>query len=496
MAKFNKPTAGSTKTVNHEGGEAYSFSDPRDELLQLVASCLMNEPKFYGKTGDIEQRITHLCTQSAGSDPKFILQLAAYSRNELYLRSVSTYLLAKAAQMVATKPYVRGYAPNIIKRADEINEVLAAYLNSFGKPLPNSLKKGVADSFGNFDEYQFAKYNRAAQVTFRDAIMLTHPKKNGELLKKILDKALAVPYTWEVELSAKGNKPEVWHDLIDSKKLPYMAMLRNLRNMLKAPIDDAHRKKVCEYLANEKAVKNSRQLPFRFYSAFLILSNEGTKGIQDVLDALEDAADIAFGNIQKMPGTTMLAIDTSGSMGSRLSDRSVLCHMDIGLLLGAAAQKFTDDGILSIFGANMEVINVSRRGGIISNAMHLRELQGRVGHATNAYLTIDWLIKNKRAVDRVLIFTDCQLWDTTFSGWGMGYPGTGENTIRKSWHKYKKDVAPNAKIYVINLNGYGTTAFPDGDTSAVNISGWSEKIFKFIETIEKGSQKNYIKEHY
>ena len=38
---------------------------------------------------------------------------------------------------------------------------------------------------------------------------------------------------WETQISLKGNKAEVWEKLIDNKKLPFMAMLRNLRNMIK-----------------------------------------------------------------------------------------------------------------------------------------------------------------------------------------------------------------------------------------------------------------------
>jgi hypothetical protein len=39
---------------------------------------------------------------------------------------------------------------------------------------------------------------------------------------------------WETQISLKGNKAVVWQQLIDNKKLPFMAMLRNLRNMIKA----------------------------------------------------------------------------------------------------------------------------------------------------------------------------------------------------------------------------------------------------------------------
>ena len=70
-----------------------------------------------------------------------------------------------------------------------------------------------------------------------------------------------------------GNKAEIWQDLIDQKKLPYLATIRNLRNLILAGISDSHVDKVCAYIQNEKAVAKSRMFPFRFYTAFDVLSD-------------------------------------------------------------------------------------------------------------------------------------------------------------------------------------------------------------------------------
>lgn len=65
---------------------------------------------------------------------------------------------------------------------------------------------------------------------------------------------MATPETWETEISLKGNKAAVWESLLDHKKLPFMAMLRNLRNLLIANIDDKHHlaivKRVCLHHGN------------------------------------------------------------------------------------------------------------------------------------------------------------------------------------------------------------------------------------------------------
>ena len=47
---------------------------------------------------------------------------------------------------------------------------------------------------------------------------------------------IPTPTTWETELSSQGNSAEVWERLIVEKKLPYMALLRNLRNLLNAGV--------------------------------------------------------------------------------------------------------------------------------------------------------------------------------------------------------------------------------------------------------------------
>lgn len=83
---------------------------------------------------------------------------------------------------------------------------------------------------------------------------------------------LETPETWETQISIKGNKAEVWEQLIDHKKLPYMAMLRNLRNMIKTGISEKHHQWVIKKLQDEGAVINSKQFPFRFFTAYEVLA--------------------------------------------------------------------------------------------------------------------------------------------------------------------------------------------------------------------------------
>nr|XP_021494699.1 telomerase protein component 1 isoform X1 [Meriones unguiculatus] len=75
------------------------------------------------------------------------------------------------------------------------------------------------------------------------------------------------PETWERELSLRGNTASVWEELIDRGKLPFMAMLRNLCNLLRTGISARHHEVVLQRLQDEKSVLHSRQFPFRFLNA-------------------------------------------------------------------------------------------------------------------------------------------------------------------------------------------------------------------------------------
>ncbi|KAK7159508.1 hypothetical protein R3I94_005751 [Phoxinus phoxinus] len=82
---------------------------------------------------------------------------------------------------------------------------------------------------------------------------------------------LKQPDTWERKLSQEGNKAATWEKLIDGKSLPFMAMLRNLRNMISTGISEKHHSIILNRLTSKNAVIKSRQFPFRFLSAYKVV---------------------------------------------------------------------------------------------------------------------------------------------------------------------------------------------------------------------------------
>ena len=91
------------------------------------------------------------------------------------------------------------------------------------------------------------------------------------------------------------------------------------------------------------------------------------------------------------------------------------------------------------------------------------------------------VLKSKTA-DKVFIFTDCQLWDSDYNIYD---PYGKRSTLKDEWDKYKK-VAPNAKLYIFDLAGYGNSPIDIKRNDVFMISGWSEKVFEVLDSLEKG----------
>ena len=612
-------------TTNHEGALAWRMT-PEWELYTTVVTTMGVEDKFY-----------------EGGEERVRAQLAVYTREEMHLRSVPLLLLVELDCCHQGDTLVSKAVGRTIQRADEITELLMCYLWRSGKPdlsgLSSQLRKGLAEAFNKFDEYQFAKYNRKNRmVTLRDALALVHPKpkddRQADIFRKIKSDTLETPVTWETELSAVGQchfdseeekeeaKREIWRKLVQSHRLGYMATLRNLRNMLGLGMDEETMQMVCDYIANPEAVRKSKQLPFRFLSAFLELTTPKSEDVDlstlynldnkvsslrnklcevqeavgkmrqgyfrrtvrvvkrfytisdrslfnltdfakqlgirptmrhysyrtkkwkyfehpterdmeflesqekmllnlqpqeekaakeyekesnrieekkkhireynarlqrilksamgvNMLNSLEAAVCHTAENIPGFDENTrvLLAGDTSGSMLSPVSENSSVMNYHIGLLLSMLIRYRCKNVVTGMFASYWETIDMPSDS-ILQSTVDMMSRSGEVGYATNGYKVIEWLIKEHREMDKVMLFTDCQLWNS--EGW------SNDARLAEYWDRYKREVAPHARLYIFDLAGYGQSPISMKRDDVFCIAGWSDKVFDILAAVERG----------
>lgn len=419
------------KEFTHEGAPAKRISDEA-ALRRSVLSCLLWEGEFYEDGNSIADRITET---AAKVDRDVVAALAWEARNIHGIRHAPLLLLADLIRRGG-----HGVANAIeatINRPDEMAELLAIYWRDGKRPLSAQLKLGLARAFAKFDEYQLAKYDRAGPVRLRDILFMTHPKPRDEnqaaLFQRVADRALAVPDTWETALSAGADKRETFERLIAEKRIGYLALLRNLRNMMDAGCDTTL---VADAIVARRGARFV--LPFRYVAA--------ARACPQLEPYIDQALCAAVSEAPKLEGKTIILVDVSGSMASRLSSRSDLTRMDAAAALASVINA--DARVFSFSSALVEV--PPRRGmagvdAIMKSQRHQMTLLGGAVRFVNGI-----------PHDRLIVITDEQ----------------------------SQDPVPDpvaSKAYMINVASYKPGV---GYGRWIHIDGFSESVIKFIHAIE------------
>lgn len=516
-------------TVNCAGGLAFQMPAMNRLMTRLFAS-LAGENKAYtdGNTSDAE-----LCSdvrEAARENPELVLRLAAFARQEMNIRSTPIVVLGEAAALPEFKGngLIRRWTPEIVRRADEPGEAIAYWIKRHGSigttgaqggdhAFPNGLTRGLEDALRRFDEYQYAKYDRDASVKLRDVLRIVrpHPRTEAEsalyrylvkgdidaqylpklaakaklLRKECLDAeafelAAQAHATWEVLSSKFGRSKETWNAL--AAQLPIMAGIRNLSNILEVGADNAL-DTVLSKLRDPHQVRRSHQLPFRFYAAYKAIERrvaDHHPRRQEVLEVLRGALEFSAGNLPHLPGRTFVTTDLSGSMSQAFSKDSTVHLREIGCLMAAALHSACDDAIVSVFGTDHRVVSVSRQDSILTN-MDLLHKQGDLG-GTDAWKTVAYLNKTKTRVDRIVLFSDMQCYDSGTEPRGHG----GDSySLAEELRRYRSSVNPDVHMVSVDLAGYGTSQFPTDDPKLSLIAGWSDRVLELIALREAGVEK-------
>lgn len=445
------------------------------------------------------------------SHPSDLLAIASWLRGDMNIRLTPQVLLVIASRMDNTKSLVRKYIPSIVKRPDEVKTCLLIYRFFFGmKSLPNGLSRGLSDVVSQFGEAGLLKYNQNVFPRWKDVLCWLPRKKGfplsyelGEYFRsgKILDPiktpiisarsklskktefdneaktlALQSKVNWEVLLSQFGGfKNEVWSFLIKNNLVGYMALIRNLRNLLEAKVNRNILNKVCDKLIDKVEVINSKQLPFRFFSAYKSIVkidkvDEFDRG--KLVAAIKTACNYSCENTSVLPGTTVIFADISGSMGVPLSVKSDVTCKDAATMLCGIVAKICEVSYVCAFGGEVAPIQFSQIDSVIDIAD--KTAVGDVKtHNTNGYKCVNWLMENKLVPDRVIFLSDMQMWnDSHFSD--------NSTSLSDVWGKYIK-YAPGANktwIHTVHIGGYGDNVVQGNRVNLVG--GFSEKVFTMI----------------
>jgi len=427
-----------------EGGNRALNLSPYEVLCRSIMSCLLWEDSFYEDGETIADRIARLV-----NDPKLTeeeaLEVLRKAKFESKLRHAPLYLLT----LFAARGWLKSSdVTKIITRADDLTEILALYLRGGKKPIPNQLRKGVAEAFRKFDEYQLAKYDRKKAVKLRDVLRITRPKPESEeqsaLWKKVVSGTLTTPDTWEVAISACGNdndkKAIEFVRLLEEGKLGDLAFLRNLRLMMSLGISQ-------EVIRNHFAGRKwGWILPYQFLIAARYASL--------LEDVIEKAMFQCIESQEKIECSINLLVDGSGSMDDTLSKMSEVTRFDTAVSLAIILREVCSD--IRIWKFDDDAYQIPLRRGFA-----LRYVFGGPNNCTNMWGAVK-KAANHRSCDVMIVITDEQTRDN------------GNSSLAKA-----------GRLIIVNVAGYERGVSYDNRT--IHINGWSDNIVNYVRAVIKSN---------
>ena len=543
MAKFNEKKMAKQPTERNFMGEMAFKMEDKEELISTVMTTFL-QGEYYEKEATKIARIQELLKKV---DPLFAAKLAIYARNEGNLRSVTHFVAAEIAKYVSGTDWGKRFYNRIVVRPDDMSEIVSAYAHINGmsqkdiSKIPNAMKGGFKTALERLDAYQIDKYKmKNREVSLIDLIRLFHPKgnqKNAEAFKCLVNgeslEGLYETKILEKEMTKAGQltknatedeKKEAKHEAISEvlgnvKGMPIMNLIRNLRNIiLYAPdkVEDA-----CAQLRIKDKILKSRLLPFRFATAYAEVEkmtwdksdtdtaiafesdkvkNELTKAQfnslkRSVLDALEDAIQYSVGNIPELEGNVAILVDHSGSCrgdaggSSAVSAFSKTSTAMIGNLFGSMMAYRQKNVYIGLFGDRLIDVPMDRNMKMLDFNKKSFDEGARcgLGTETGIYDFMRKCVDEKKKVDNVVVFSDCQIGNGSynFTPWyGSKMADSGDH-FHELFNKFKK-LNPKCNWIVVNLRQSGGTSVFDKSMRILNIAGWSDKIFDVIKSQCRG----------
>ncbi len=516
-----------TDTVTYEGAEAFTYEDARNELIAAVATTFLDD-KYYEKGADRMTRVRALLQAIAKQGHfRFLWNLVRYTRDEWHLRSIShllagEYLLIpelrtwKSPEGTDQKSQVdpaRILVKHVFIRPDDVAKVFGYWMihnpakaNSKQK-MPRLLRRAVQMWFNQLTRFQASKYTArlaGKQITMKKLLKMTHPKPKdeaqGQLFKEILEETISGDANWTADMT-KVVVDEETGETMSTKdkwikalpKMAYFALLNNLAAFDRAGVDPSL---VLPRLIDAEAIKRSRVLPFRFFTAINMVENH-------YKEALRTAVDHSFSSFKLPAGRYLVAVDGSGSMQGDPIEKAAQFG---SILVNKAKQAGSIHVDLVLFSTQLQEVDHFDMGTIALYNHLLTQAQygGTYGYLVYAYANL-----KKEPYDYIFMLTDMQYHqldaERVRNQYRGGYFGVKQSQpdlildLKNKADSYKakaleRDMNSEVTVGVtkpkgalivnINLQGYDRTqtSFNKQD-NIVELAGFSEKIFDYLEVV-------------
>jgi len=488
-----------TDTRNHEGARAYAMS-AKHRLAQLAVTGTLNRT-FYA---DAQHQLDGLLHAARNVEPEFVAKAAIYARQRGHMKDTPALLLAwlSCLQMPHFSLAFDRVVDNgrMLRTFVQIMRSGATGRKSLGT-RPKRLIRAWLEAASDVEIMRAAV---GQDPSLADVIKMVHPKPaNAEreafyawLIGKPRD-ALALPeivaaFEAFKRDAAAAPMPDVPFQMLTAlplgkeqwaaigRKAGWQMLRMNLATFARHGAFEVNgfAGHVAKRLRDRAAIEKARVLPYQLMAAYTMAAKTANVPAQ-VVDALQDAMEIAVANVPEVPGRVVICPDVSGSMSSPVTGHrkgattAVRC-IDVAGLMAAALLRANREARVLPFEERVVSLRLNPRDSVMTNAGMLARIGGG---GTNCSAPIRQLVEEKAKVDLVVIVSDNESWvDANPKGRGTA--------LMEAWTALKAK-NPKARLVCIDIQPYGTLQAVDRE-DILNVGGFSDAVFEVVAAFAKG----------
>lgn len=481
--------------TNNELAPAYAFS-PRHQLAQLAATGCLRQT-FYAQAQDQLDRVMAL---AAEVDPAFVARTAVYARESGHMKDMPALLAAILA--VRDLELLAQVFPRVIDSGKMLrNFVQILRSGAVGrKSLGTRPKKLVQRWLLETTEKQLLNAAVGNAPSLADVVKMVHPKPAEAwraawfawLIGKPHDEAALPPATQAFErfkrdatgeppdvpfqmLTALGMTPAQWAQV--ARAGSWQMVRQNLNTFARHGVFEqpGMAKAIAAKLRDPQAVARARVLPYQLMSAFKA-AGEAVPAV--VQDALQDAMELAIGNVPSLHGRVVVCPDVSGSMRSPVtgwagSATSTVRCVDVAALVAAAVLRKNRRARVLPFDFDVVDLRMNPRDSVMTNA---QKLAGIGGGGTRCSAPLARLNRERAQVDLVILVSDNESW--------MDARRSGATATMREWETLKQR-NPGARLVCIDIQPHATTQAAER-ADILNVGGFSDVVFEMIANFAEG----------
>jgi len=301
--------------------------------------------------------------------------------------------------------------------------------------------------------------------------------KNTEAGKVVAEAVKAGEITKEqAAVQLNEAKTENYKELIETKKIGYLALLRNVRNILKTDDTDLL-DKACKLLVDQKFIVKSLVWPHQIDLALEVMLMEfnGAK-LQKVAKALGEAYELSIPNLKNLlpEGRTAVVFDTSGSMeggrGVNIDAKTRINKKpaEKAALVAATFAKGVNGDVYHFASGAEKITGWNPNDSVNTLKQKFMSYNGRQGHGTDFGSCFKLFERTNEKYDRVVIISDEQ----------DGYGG-----VEREYKGYCTKFG-TPYVYIINICGYANTAPIKSGQRVFRLFGYNQDLYDKITQVE------------